>query len=144
MPFQRVKYLIQNDRTNCASLDAISVCSAVFIFSWLLCIKYNLRKINVEEQPNKKGNENNRGSIHSNEKTYHEDKSPQNAADGSGKVGIGRRKWNLDFFFKINIQFTRQWRITKRSNAIILNTTMVMLFYLLLRTSTYLSFTGKY
>ena len=34
-----------------------------------------------------------------------------------------------------NIQFTRQWRITKRSNAIILNTTMGMLIYLILRTS---------
>ena len=36
------------------------------------------------------------------------------------------------------VQFTRQWRITKhakRSNAIILNTTMGMLFYLVLRTS---------
>ena len=35
----------------------------------------------------------------------------------------------------IVIQFTRQWRITKRSNAIILNTTMGMLIYLILRTS---------
>ena len=33
------------------------------------------------------------------------------------------------------IQFTRQWRITKRSNAIILNTTIGMLFYLILKTS---------
>ena len=32
-------------------------------------------------------------------------------------------------------QFTRQWRITKRSNAIILNMIMGMLFYLILRTS---------
>ena len=30
---------------------------------------------------------------------------------------------------------TRQWRTTKRLNAIILNTTMGMLFYLVLRTS---------
>ena len=37
-------------------------------------------------------------------------------------------------FQKEDIQFTRQWRITKRSNAIILNTTMGMLFYLVLRT----------
>ena len=33
------------------------------------------------------------------------------------------------------LQFTRQWRITKRSNAIILNMIMGMLFYLILRTS---------
>ena len=33
------------------------------------------------------------------------------------------------------IQWTRQWRTTKRSNTIILNTTMRMIFYLVLRTS---------
>ena len=37
-------------------------------------------------------------------------------------------------FQKEDIQFTGQWRITKKSNAIILNTTMGMLFYLVLRT----------
>ena len=33
------------------------------------------------------------------------------------------------------LQWTRQWRTTKRSKAIVLNTTMGMLFFLILRTS---------
>ena len=41
------------------------------------------------------------------------------------------------------LQWTQRWRITKRSNAIILNTTMGMLFYLVLEHLTYFSFTGK-
>ena len=43
---------------------------------------------------------------------------------------------NLDLDLQSRpIQFTRQCRITKRSNAIILNTTMGMFIYLMLRTS---------